>query len=76
MSDHVKYIFTCVFTNERGHLFGVRYLLAVPNEVLAQDIDTMENAKRYFLSEYKQVIGKDFDGNILFIEETDLSILL
>lgn len=51
--------------------FGVKYLLEVNIE------DTEEEGKciKIFKEEFKAKIGKEFDGDILFVENADLVIL-
>lgn len=63
-----KYIFTVYFRGE--YPFGVRYLLEVPGEVL--------DLSEYFKTVWFEKIGKgkEFDGEILFIEETESMVPL
>ncbi len=57
--------------------FAVRYLINVPNDLLYKD-ELKDPVIRFFKEKYKSTIGrneKDFDGEVLFVEEFECVIL-
>jgi len=73
MNDKTQYIITCRFSpwGYNGKIeypaFGVKYLIEV-------DIEE-KNIEQVFKDKFKEKIKKDFDGEILFIEEVNFATI-
>ena len=73
MNNTQKFIVTCRFPswgNGAYPAFGIKYLVQIPIEI--------DEVETFFKEKYKEKINlgkKDFDGEILFVEETELVIL-
>ncbi|PKM88410.1 hypothetical protein CVU83_01720 [Candidatus Falkowbacteria bacterium HGW-Falkowbacteria-2] len=70
----VKVLVTCRFPewgndgDKKYPAFGVKYVIEVPIEC--------EDVAAVFQEKYKERIKQDFNGEILFIEEFDCTILI
>ena len=75
MTDKIMLCFICRFPawgeNKEYPAFGVKYLIEVPIETAQKE----EGATNFFKEKFKEHIKKDFDGEILFVEEAELVIL-
>lgn len=80
MNNTQKFIITIRFPSwgygdraDEYPAFGVKYLVEIPIEKLEID----GGLEKYFVEIYDKKIGKgkEFNGEILFVEETDLVIL-
>ena len=89
MSDTQDWIITCRFPSwkEGNHTFpafGVEYFITTGIHPLPEwadddprwlDYDDMAYVKDEFYKQFMKVIGKDFDGEILWIRYSELVIL-
>ena len=84
MNDKTKFIITCRFPPwgyeeiPEFPAFGVKYLIEVPNDILMNSQYPDKSVEVFFKSAYKEKIQngkKGFDGEILFVEETNLVVL-
>ncbi len=75
MNNKTQLIFVCRFPAWGEKLefpaFGVKYLVEVPIENSENEEDCIE----YFKIAFKNKINKDFDGEILFVEEVQIVLL-
>lgn len=72
MNNKIKYIVTCGFKawgeDNKYPAFGIKYLIEV-------SLDDEERYEEIFKEKFKEKIGKEFDGDILFVEETELVLI-
>jgi len=72
MNNTIKILITCRFApwfqlDEQYPAYGVKYILDIPIYC--------EDAELFFKEKYKNTIGKEFEGEVLFTEELDATIL-
>ncbi len=84
MSNETKFEITCRFASwKQGEnvypAFGVKYLITVPNEIVFNENEIVEDpVETFFKKKWRETIGrneKDFDGEVLFMEESNLVTL-
>lgn len=87
MSNEEQYIITVRFAKTGAtstKSFGVKYLITTP--IIWPELDDNDEPvdpawspddeiKNHFYKQYEQRIGKTFDGEILFIESSNLVLL-
>lgn len=75
MKNTTQVQFTCRFPswgeNNQYPAFGVKYLVECPLEAY----ETEEGCVGVFKDAFKRKIGREFDGEILFVEELEIVFL-